>query len=126
MCWSGLHAHNKSLPIASMCVSNPNRSPAGIDGCNTATTPTGFANIVSNDFLVPPHCAVTLMVVLSSFIVSEKFAVYCPRASIYITFSLPCRKQKRQNPAYHEKPEIIVTVLLADQYKIRSQRSLIK
>jgi hypothetical protein len=33
-----------------MCVSNPDRSPMGINRFNAAPTPTGFAEIVSDDF----------------------------------------------------------------------------
>src|SRR6266576_1290634 len=35
-----------------MCVCNKDRSPARIHGCNTAPTPTGFAEIVGDDFPV--------------------------------------------------------------------------
>ena len=35
-----------------MCVGTPNRLPFGIHGRNAAPTPTGFAEIVSNDFPV--------------------------------------------------------------------------
>jgi hypothetical protein len=35
-----------------MCVSNEDRSPVGIDSCDTAPTPTGFAEIVGDDFPV--------------------------------------------------------------------------
>jgi hypothetical protein len=33
-----------------MCISNEDRSPAGIHGCNAAPTSSGFADIVSDDF----------------------------------------------------------------------------
>ena len=32
-----------------MCVRNPDRSPVGINSCDTAQTPPGFLEIVSND-----------------------------------------------------------------------------
>jgi hypothetical protein len=35
-----------------MGISDKDRSPVGIDGCNAAPTPTGFAEIVSDDFPV--------------------------------------------------------------------------
>jgi hypothetical protein len=35
-----------------MRVSNPDRSPVGIHACDTARTPTGFAEIVSDDLPV--------------------------------------------------------------------------
>jgi hypothetical protein len=35
-----------------MCVNNSHRSPLTIHSHNTATTPTGFAEIVSDDFPV--------------------------------------------------------------------------
>jgi hypothetical protein len=33
-----------------MCVNNPDRSPVAIHRCDTTPTPTGFAEIVSDDF----------------------------------------------------------------------------
>ena len=38
--------HNEALTVAAMCVSNEKRSPFAIHGCNTAPTPSGFAEIV--------------------------------------------------------------------------------
>jgi hypothetical protein len=35
-----------------MCVSNPDCLPVGIHARHTAPTPTGFAEIVSDDFLL--------------------------------------------------------------------------
>jgi hypothetical protein len=35
-----------------MCVCNPDRSPVGINRCDTAPTPTGFAQIVGDYFPV--------------------------------------------------------------------------
>jgi hypothetical protein len=45
-------AHNETLSVVTMCVSNPDRSPARVHSCNAAPTPTGFAEIVSDDFPV--------------------------------------------------------------------------
>ena len=33
-------SHNETPPVVTMCVSNPDRSPAGIHGCDTAPAPT--------------------------------------------------------------------------------------
>jgi hypothetical protein len=43
---------NKTLPAAVMRVGNPGCSPVTIHGENRAPTPTGFAEIVSDDFPV--------------------------------------------------------------------------
>jgi len=40
---------DESLSIVAMCVSHEDRSPVGIDSCDTAPTPTGVAEIVSDD-----------------------------------------------------------------------------
>jgi len=45
-----LPLHNKALPVVAMCVNNPDCSPARVRSCDTASTPTGFAEIVSDDF----------------------------------------------------------------------------
>ena len=42
--------HNETLSVTAMCVSNEDYSPAMIHGRNAAPTPTGFAEIVSDDF----------------------------------------------------------------------------
>jgi hypothetical protein len=44
--------HNEALTVAAMCVSHEDRSPFAIHSCDTAPTPTGFAEIVSDDFPV--------------------------------------------------------------------------
>jgi hypothetical protein len=44
--------HNETLSIAAMCVSNPDRSPLGIDGGDPARTPTGRTEVVSDDFSI--------------------------------------------------------------------------
>jgi hypothetical protein len=36
---------NETLPVAAVCVSNPDRSPVGIHYCNAAPTPLGFAEL---------------------------------------------------------------------------------
>ena len=43
-------ADDETLSIVAMCVCNPDRSPVGIHCGRTAPTPTGFADIVSDDF----------------------------------------------------------------------------
>jgi hypothetical protein len=40
----------ETLSVAAMCVCNPDRSPVGIYRCDTAPSPTGFAEIISDDF----------------------------------------------------------------------------
>jgi hypothetical protein len=47
-----LRAYNETLSIIAMCVCNEDCSPARIHGCNAAPTPSGFAEIVSDDFPV--------------------------------------------------------------------------
>jgi hypothetical protein len=42
--------HNEPLSIVAMRVSNPDCSPAGINRCDTAPTPTGFAEIVGDEY----------------------------------------------------------------------------
>src|SRR5947207_11851510 len=42
--------HNEPLTVVAMRVSNPDRSPIRINRWGTAPTPTGFAEIVSDDF----------------------------------------------------------------------------
>jgi hypothetical protein len=45
-----ISAYNEALSVVAMRVNNPHRSPFGINGGNTAPTPTGCAEIVSDDF----------------------------------------------------------------------------
>jgi hypothetical protein len=45
-----IRAHNKAISVVAVRVSNPDRLPVGINGRDTAPTPTGFAEIVSDDF----------------------------------------------------------------------------
>jgi len=40
--------HNEPLTVVAMRVSNEDRSPLTIYGCDAAPTPTGFAEIVSH------------------------------------------------------------------------------
>jgi hypothetical protein len=49
--------HNETLSIIAMRVSNPNDSPVATHRCDTASTPTGFAEIVSDDFPIPHSIA---------------------------------------------------------------------
>ena len=44
-----IRVHNKTLAVIAMRGSNPGRSPVGIHCCDVAPTPTGFAEIVSDD-----------------------------------------------------------------------------
>ena len=44
--------HNETLFIVAMRVNKSDRSPIGIDRGDAAPTPTGFAQIVSDDFPV--------------------------------------------------------------------------
>ena len=43
-------AHNETLPIAAMRVSNPDCSPLRINGRDVTVAPTGFLEIVGDDF----------------------------------------------------------------------------
>jgi hypothetical protein len=43
-----LRTRNETLSVAAIRVSNPGLSPVGINRCDTAPTPTGFAEIVSD------------------------------------------------------------------------------
>jgi len=46
-----LRVHNKTLSVVAMCVCNPDRSPVGINRCDAAPTPTGFAEIFDSTAL---------------------------------------------------------------------------
>jgi hypothetical protein len=48
--------HNKTFSVAAVRIRNEDRSPVGIDSCNTAPTPSGFAEIVG-DYLPLLHAA---------------------------------------------------------------------
>jgi hypothetical protein len=48
-CQLFIRTHNEALTVAAMRVNNPDRSPVAVDGCDTAPTPSGFAEIVSDD-----------------------------------------------------------------------------
>jgi hypothetical protein len=41
-----IRTHNETLLVVAMCVCNPDRSPVGINRCDTAPTPNGFREIV--------------------------------------------------------------------------------
>jgi hypothetical protein len=43
-------ARDEPLPVIAMRVCNPDRFPFAIHSCNTAPTPSGFAEIVTDDF----------------------------------------------------------------------------
>ncbi|PYJ28202.1 MAG: hypothetical protein DME89_06930 [Verrucomicrobia bacterium] len=45
-----IRTHNVTLSVVAMRVSNPNCSSFGINGRDTAPTPTGFAKSVCDDF----------------------------------------------------------------------------
>jgi hypothetical protein len=49
---ASIRTHNETLPVAAVCVCNPDRSPARIYRCDTTPTSTGFAEIVSDDFSI--------------------------------------------------------------------------
>jgi hypothetical protein len=44
-----VRSHNKPPPVVAMRVSNENRSPFTIHGCDTAPTPSGFAELVCDN-----------------------------------------------------------------------------
>jgi hypothetical protein len=50
-----IRMHNETLSVVTMCVRHKDRSPVGIHCCNTAPTPTGFAEIISDGFPVFPR-----------------------------------------------------------------------
>jgi hypothetical protein len=45
-----ISVHNESLSVAAMRVGNKDRSPLAIQSWHTAPTPSGFAEIVGDDF----------------------------------------------------------------------------
>jgi hypothetical protein len=45
-----LPQHNETLSVIAVCISNGDRLSVGINRCDAAPTPTGFAEIVSDDF----------------------------------------------------------------------------
>lgn len=49
--------HDEALTISAMCVGNEDHSPFTIHGCNTASGPACFFEIVSDDLPVPFHAA---------------------------------------------------------------------
>jgi hypothetical protein len=49
-----IRVHNEPLSVAAMRVRDKDGSPVGIHGCDAAPTPTGLAEIVSDDFPVFP------------------------------------------------------------------------
>jgi hypothetical protein len=51
---------NEALTVATMRVCNKDRSPVAVHGCYVAPTPTGFAEIVSDDLPVLHASTATL------------------------------------------------------------------
>jgi hypothetical protein len=47
-----IRVHNETLPVIAVCINNPDRSPLRINRRNPAPTPSGFVEIVSDDFPV--------------------------------------------------------------------------
>jgi hypothetical protein len=45
-CQLFIHTHNETLSVIAVCVCNEDRSPVRVDSCDTAPTPTGFAEFV--------------------------------------------------------------------------------
>jgi hypothetical protein len=43
-----IRVHNETLSVITMRIGNEDCSPVGIHGCDTAPTPSGFAEIVSD------------------------------------------------------------------------------
>jgi len=77
-----IRTHNKAPIFVPMRVSNEECSTARIDLCNAAPTPTGFAEIVSDDFPIPK--VTKLLLILSCqvdglgrmlFVRKEQFAM---------------------------------------------------
>jgi hypothetical protein len=51
-----IRSHNETFPVVAMRVCNKNGSPVAVQGCDAAPRPTGFAEIVSDDFPVLRGC----------------------------------------------------------------------
>jgi hypothetical protein len=45
-------SHNETLSVSAMRISNPDCSPFAVQSCDTAPTPTGFAEIIRDNFPV--------------------------------------------------------------------------
>jgi len=45
-----IRVHNKTLSVIAVRICNEDCSPVAVHGCNAAPTPTGFAEIISDDF----------------------------------------------------------------------------
>jgi hypothetical protein len=52
--------HNEALTVIAVCIGNEDRSSVGINRCDAAPTPAGFAEIVSGDFPVSCSAAQTV------------------------------------------------------------------
>jgi hypothetical protein len=69
---------HEAVTVASMRVCNEDRSPVGIDSCDTAPTPTGFAESVRDYFPMSLHAALARIaqnyaVALSDFVRKGSF-----------------------------------------------------
>jgi len=60
-----IRTHNETLSVVSVRVNNPDRSPLTINGRDAAPTPTGFAEIVSDDFPKLSHTATSRLLFLA-------------------------------------------------------------
>jgi hypothetical protein len=45
-------SYNETLSVVAVRINNPDCSPARVHSCNTAPTPTGFAQVIGDDFPV--------------------------------------------------------------------------
>jgi hypothetical protein len=50
-----IRVHNVAFTVVAVCVRNKDRSPVRVYSCDTTPGPTGFAEIVSDDFPLPGH-----------------------------------------------------------------------
>ena len=55
---------DESLSVVAVCISNEDRLSVGINRCDAAPTPTGFAEIVSDYFPAPFHAPDSAVFVL--------------------------------------------------------------
>jgi hypothetical protein len=67
--------HNETLSVVAMRVGNEDCSPIGINRCDAAPTPTGFAEIVSDDLPVfhAMDCAFFHLHTAASVVLNEIF-----------------------------------------------------
>jgi hypothetical protein len=64
-----ISAHNETLSVVTMDVSNEDRSAVTIHGCDAASTPSGFAEIISDGFPVL-HSMTSRRIVLATLVPS--------------------------------------------------------